>query len=302
MPVSANQRVLGDLLKHLNDTEDDPLTPLIDEYLVKRDLPKFRKKRLKSITLDLEDRPRPGGRLSPSSVCGCERQAVLKFLGVQGKKKISPDQELIFADGHWRHHKWGVIFQDMERVLGRHRFRVVEIEGPIILNGLYVAGNFDVEIKIKVKGKWLRYVVDFKGANKFSFDTAYRNRAPHPTYVKQLLTYMKARKCKRGILLYDSKDNSRFYAFFVNMESQAWAEVSLWCRSVVEQMEEEKLPPKHPECKKGNFLYGRCMFKSICFGNESNKQLQRRVYEDFPGVDALWELGVAEIEEFSAKD
>lgn len=294
-PQTANQRVLADMMKHLASSEDDPLTPLIDEYLTKRNLPKFRKKRLKEITLDLDDRPRPGGRLSPSAICGCERQAALKFLGVQGTKKVSPDQELIFDDGHWRHHKWGVIFLDMERVLGRDRFRVVEIEGPIILNKLYVAGHFDVEIRIKVKGKWVRYVVDFKGANKYAFDAAYRSRAPHPTYVKQLLTYMKARKCKRGILLYDSKDNQRFYAFFVKMEKKSWAEVRLWCKRVISQLDDEELPEKHPDCKQGNFLYGRCQFKRICFGNDSDRQIQRKVYKDFPGVDALWELGLEEI-------
>lgn len=297
MVASANERVLADLVKHLKNSEEDVLTPLIDEYLIKRNLPKYRKKRLTEIKLDLRDRPRPGGRLSPSSICGCKRQAALKFLGTEGQRKINPEQELIFDDGHWRHHKWGVIFLDMERVLGRDRFRVVRIERPIVIDGLMVAGHLDVEIKIKVGKKWRRYIVDFKGANNYMFEKSYREHAPDPTYIRQLMTYMKARKCKRGILLYDSKDKNKFYAFHIAWDEKLWAEVQLWCEDIIEHLEEEKLPPMHEDCDKGKFMYGKCPFKGICFGPDSDRQIRRKVYENFPGVEELWALGHAVIEE-----
>lgn len=300
MPVSANERILSNLVKHLQNTEDDVLTPLVDEYLIKRNHPDHREKRLEEVKLDLRDRPRPGGRLSPSSICGCKRQAALKFLGVRGERKINPEQELIFDDGHWRHHKWGVIFMDMERVLGRHRFRVVRIERPIVIDDLMVAGHLDVEIKIKVGKKWRRYIVDFKGANNFMFEKAYREHAPDPTYIRQLMTYMKARKCKRGILLYDSKDKNKFYAFHIAWDEKLWAEVQMWCEEIIDHLEDEKLPPMHEACDKGKFLYTRCQYKGICFGDDTPRQIQRKVYKDFPGVTNLWEEGHAVIEEHGA--
>lgn len=296
MVRSADTKILDNIVRSIQNEEQDPLTPLIEEYILKRDLPKYRKKRLKSVTIPLVDRPRPGGRLSPSNLCGCERQAAFKFLGVEGKFRTNPDQELIFEDGKWRHHKWQTMFKDMEKVLGRHRFRVVGVEHPVIIEGLYIAGSLDIEVKIKVKGKWVRYVIDFKGSNNFSFEKAYRDRAPDPTYKKQVITYGKGRKCKRAILLYDSKDKNKFYAFVVPVTAKAWAEVRLWCRRVVEQLEAQELPPMHPDCNNGNFLYGRCPYKALCYGSKSPKQIRREVYMDFPGVKKLWEKGHAEIE------
>lgn len=299
MPSNPDNKILARIVKGIQAEEEDPLTPLIDEYLLKRNKPKYRSRRLQEITLPLIDRPRPGGRLSPSAICGCERQAALKFMGVEGKFRIDPDTELIFEDGHWRHHKWGTMFLDMERVLGRHRFRVLHIEFPCVIDGLYVAGHLDVEIKIKVGDRWIRYVVDFKGSNNYAFEQAYRDRAPHPTYVKQLLTYMKARKCKRGILLYDSKDKNKFYVFVIKANDQAWAEVRLWCKKVIRQMREGVLPERHPDCQNGNFLYSRCQYRSMCWGERSQREIQREVFIGFPGVKKLWEKGHAEIEEHS---
>src|SRR5690349_12777163 len=99
----------------MEDEEHDPLTPLVDRYFSMR--VKYPEKRIRDYGLDLQDRPRPLGRLSPSALCGCERQAVFKFIGMDGRKRINPDTEAIFDDGHWRHHKWQARFRDMEAVL-----------------------------------------------------------------------------------------------------------------------------------------------------------------------------------------
>lgn len=294
--ASPDASILKRIVAGIQAEEDDPLTPLIDEYLIKRNLPEYRHLRIEQYGIITGDRPRPGGRLSPSSLCGCERQAALKFLGVEGQIRTDPNQELLFDDGHWRHHKWGFIFTEMEFILGRERFRAFNIEHPIFLEDLYVAGHLDIEIKIKVKGKWQRYVVDFKGANNFAFERAYRDRNPDPTYVKQLIAYMKGRKAKRGILLYDSKDKNTIEVFAFKMDPKIWGEVRSWCRKVIGQIQAKELPPMHPDCNNGNFLYNRCQYKGICFGNKTDRQIRREVYVDFPGVKALWKKGHSEIE------
>lgn len=289
--AGTDASILKRIVKGIQEEEDDPLSPLIDEYLIKRNLPKYAHLRLKKHEIDVADRPRPPGRLSPSSLCGCERQAQLKFLGVRGRKKVDPDQELIFEDGHWRHHKWDFMFLEMERILGRDRFQVLHIEHPIVLDEFYVAGHLDAEIRIKVGKKWRRYVVDFKGANNFAFEKAYRDRQADATYIKQLFGYMKGRNCKRGILLYDSKDKNRYYVFAFKMEESIWGEVTLWCQKIIDQLREERLAPKHKDCHNGNFLYGRCPFAGLCFGGETDRQIQRKIFSDFPGVEKLWKRG-----------
>lgn len=296
MPVSPDSKILDRIVKSIASEEEDPFTPLLDEYLIKRNLPKYQDRRLKEITLDLRERPRPIGRLSPSSICGCERQAAFKFLGTEGKRRVDPDQELLFIDGHWRHHKWQTLFYDMEAVLGRKRFRVVHIEAPMVVEDLCIAGNLDIEVEVKVDGKWISYVIDFKGANTFAFDRTYREQAPDATYVKQLITYLAGRGKKRGILLYDSKNTNKTACYVVTMNDQQWGEIQAWCRRVLDQVKAKELPPIHPDCNNGTFLYNRCQYRSLCFGKTPPGQLTREVYVDFPGVKKLWKRGLKEIE------
>jgi len=303
---NSDSAILAGIVRSIKNQEFDPLTALIDEYLIKRNLPKYLKKRLTTVEFPMLDRPRPGGRLSPSSICGCERQAAFKFLGIQGDFRLDPDQELLFEDGKWRHLKWGYIFRDMELVLGRKRFRVISIEEPVKIGALYVAGSLDAVVDVRYKGDWIRYVVDFKGSNNFSFEKAYRDRAPHPTYKKQLITYIRAKNAQkngpritRGMLLYDSKDKNKFYVFVIKFTDEDWAEVKLWCKNVIKQIEDQQIPPRHPDCNQGQFMFGKCQFRKLCFGKKGPKQLQREVFVDFPGIKKLWDDGHKEIESHS---
>lgn len=280
--------MLGNMVKAMKDEPDDPLTTLIEEYLKKRKMPKYRHLLLSEITLNLQERSRPPGRLSPSSICGCERQAAFRFLGAPIDRGHNATQELIFADGHWRHHKWETFFKEMERILGRKRFRLVGIELDCAIPGLFVGGSLDAEVEIKVNGKWVRYIIDIKGANDYAYKATYNNRAPNPTYVKQLRSYMKARGCKRGILLFESKDKNTFFCFTYEFTNKSWGEIRLWCERVVKKLDEHKLPDKHEDCQNGKFLYGVCDYKPLCFGKRTDRQIAHEVYVDFPGVKAQW--------------
>lgn len=290
MAATPDTKILANIVKHMKASDDDPLTPLIDEYLIKRLKPKYQKDRLQEVTIPVAGRPRPPGRLSPSTICGCERQSALTFLGVEGRKRIDPDTELIFEDGVWRHHKWQTMFLDMERVLGSDRIRVLSIEEPVKIGKLYVAGHLDVHIAIFVNGEWIEIVIDIKGANSYAFENAYRTRRPDPKYVRQLLSYMRAKRCQRGILLYDSKDKNRYYVFSVEFSDTDWKEVRAWCKRVIGQIESRRLPPMHPECDNGTFLYNKCPFRNLCFG-KSLKQIERLAFEGFTSVDDLWVKG-----------
>lgn len=294
MPISADQAILANIVRSVQGEVDDPLSALIDEYFAKRKLPKYRDKRLKSIVLDIEERPRPPGRLSPSSICGCPREAAFKFVGAKGQKRIDAKTEMIFEDGHWRHHKWQTIFKDMERVLGRHRFQLIFIEENVRIDEMFIAGALDAEVRIKIGNKWRRFVIDIKGANKQAFEKYFREHQPPPAYIKQLVSYCKARKRKYGILLFDCKDNNEFWCYMVEANQSAWGEIRLWCKDVIKHLDRKKLPPKSPDCKGGNFLYNRCPYRSLCFGKKSDRQVEREVFVDFPGVKKQWEISIGE--------
>lgn len=293
--AAQDNKVIARLLKNMAEaTEGEPLSEAIDRYLVKRHTSR---RRLRSHTITMVPRARPGGRLSPSSLGGCKREAVFRFAGVKGKKKIDPDLELIFEDGNWRHHKWQALFLDMQAVLGRKNFRVVSFESDAILPGLYVAGSLDVHIVVK----GVHYIIDIKGINDYGFKRVCIDQdAPMPKHVDQLVAYMKAKKVPRGIVLYENKDKNHVKCFLVTYDKTKWREVVAWCDSVISAMENRRLPAKHEDCNKGQFGYRKCMYAKLCYGDATKEELTELVYGSFISVEAAWDDGFRRIAEAEA--
>jgi hypothetical protein len=278
----------------MKKAEAEPLRALIDEYLLKRDKSK---QRYDGHHISMHLRPRPGGRLSPSSVYGCQRQAVMRFTGMRGRKTIDPDQELLFEDGNWRHHKWQYLFYDMEAVLGRNRFRVLSIEEFISIPDMYVAGSLDVLIAIKIDGKWRRYVIDIKGINDRGYSWITQTDAPKDDNVRQLLLYMKAKNVRRGILLYDNKNTNRPKTFTVDFNSEHWEQVKQWTEEVINSLQRGRMPSRHIDCRPGTMMHDGCIFRSMCWSSRyDTTDLQEIAYnpKTWPGMDAAWEAGLKE--------
>lgn len=292
MPSSEGEKILASLIKHMMNEDEDPLTPLLDEYYMTRHRSK---RRLKQYIIDMEDRPRPHGRFSPSKLCGCERQAAFSFTGMPGRTTIDPEREGVFEDGKWRHHRHQATFRDMELVLGRKRFTVMSIEEVVEHSGLYIAGSTDAVIRIE--GVW--WVVDFKGINSWGFERVYRDNAPLRAHVLQLIAYMKLRRIRRGMLMYEHKDQNRTKVFVVKFSRKDWVEVEEWAGNVARQLELRVLPDMSPDCSAGTLLYERCPWAHVCFGNISPAKIQRRMYRNFPGVKEAWEEGKAIVASFT---
>lgn len=290
--MKTDTSILHSLIKNLKDAEHNPLTAMIDEYLIKRDLPKYRKRRVALLEIPVVDRARPLGRFSPSSMCGCKREAIFRFTGVKGRRRVNPDMELIFEDGKWRHHKWGWMLKDMEAVLGRHRFRVLEIEGRCLYPEMFIAGHLDALIMIKENGVWETYVIDFKGANNWAFETVFRGGKPIDKHVYQLATYCMVREVDKGILIYDNKNDQRYKVFPIKITPEQLSEIRQWTREVVDLMEDEELPPIDPDCKGGTFLYERCRYTPLCYGTMTEAELINHAYRDFTNVTDLWKQGM----------
>lgn len=296
MPVASNRSIIKGFVEHIRNKDVDPFTPLIDAYLTKRELPKYRDVRLKEFTVPTLERPRPLGRLSPSALCGCERQAALKFLGVEGRKRVDADTELIFMDGHWRHHKWDYMFLDMQAMFPK-RIKVLSYEDNIKLPHLFIAGSLDIYVAIKIDGKWVRYVIDFKGANNWAFQYVHRNHAPKPEHLLQVLPYMRSKKCRKGAVIYDSKERNHYYIFTFDFDQKEWERVKDWADRVLDQLERNVLPRTHPECKSGNFWGDRCPYRGICYGSKDEDRIEEEIFRNWVGLDTLWEEGIALEEE-----
>lgn len=290
--MNDDRKILANLIRHELSSVDDPLTPLIDSYFIKRK--KHPHKRLKWVKIPVREAVRPGGRLSPSSIGGCKRQAALRFLGVEGQIKVNPDTEAIFEHGHWVHHKWQTIFKDMQKVLGRKRFRCLSIEEKIQIPDLYVGGALDARIEVKIKGRWETIIVDVKSINERGWGRVMDAQAPLEEHVEQLTTYGKAKDAKYGILLYENKNTQHFQPFIFEFDEEVWAKVERWAEDVIEDMEAKRLPDMHEECEHGTFLYEKCPYRGLCFGTSSIVQIRKRAYKDFAGLEPLWEQGLRE--------
>lgn len=291
---SSNAQILDKIIKHMQDGDDEPFTHLIDRYYTVRDRLDVLPLRLKEYSVAGPDvRSRPPGRLSPSAIAGCERQAAFQFLGVQGKKRKDPELQAVFDQGHWVHHRWQYNFLDMQAIMP-HRIQVLGIEAPVIMPKLYVAGSLDISCKVHSpeKNRWHKWVIDVKSINDFGFAHIYRTRTPKEEHVRQLIAYMRAKKIRRGALLYDNKNNQNVHIFPVQFDPEEWSEVSRWCKRVVKMMERQEVPPMHPDCDHGNFLYGKCPFKSICWSNVSETKIQKIAYRGFDSVQGQWERGL----------
>lgn len=285
MPQSLLNKLIKNTKKH-----NDPLTPLIDQYLLKRD---SSPNRYWGVPAPVEDRVRPVGRLSPSSICGCPRQAAFKFIGIKGQKLLDPESEIVFDDGKWRHLRLGWMCRDMEAVLGRDVFRVISIEEDVKFSDLMIAGSLDITVAIY----GVPYVIDFKGVNHMGFEWLFNKGEPKIEHVRQITGYERLRKIKRGFIWYENKNDGRYLIFVVDYSPKVWREIKEWCQDVLDQMSREQLPLRHPECRDGRFLYGKCPYSRICYGNKTEAKIERLAYQNFPGVDAQWRKGLRHAEE-----
>lgn len=292
--MSNDRQVLSRLVKNMKQRGIEPLRPAMDQYLLERDRSP---NRVRQHIIDMRPRLRPGGRFSPSSIGGCRRQSVFKYLNVRGRRRTDLDLELLFEDGNWRHHKWQAIFSDMEAVLGRDRFRVVSFEEKHELPELYIAGNSDIIVQVFVNGRWYTILVDFKGINRWGWEWVFAQDEPKEEHVKQVITYGKMAGRKRLSVMYDHKDNSHIKIYPVEFSQSVWQEVQEWVEECINNMNAEELPPMHPDCESGNFLWAKCPYASVCYGDKTTSQIRRRMYLGFPGVEEAWEAGRTEIRE-----
>lgn len=273
--------IMNRLIKNAR-RRNDPLTPLIDTYFIKRS---SSPNRFHSFNFDGEPRARPPGRFSPSSICGCPRAAVLKFTGAKGSIGFDPEIEAVFDDGNWRHARLDWQFYDMEAVLGKDIFEVVSIEEHVSYDKLFIDGHLDAVIKIR----GVPYVIDFKGINARGFEYIFKEDKPRESHILQVMTYEKMRRIKRGFLYYECKDDQRTKIFPVDWTADAWEQVQEWCSDIVENMEEQKLPPMDPECSQGRYHFYKCPYAGTCYGSKTSAEIERDTYRQFKGVQETWE-------------
>jgi len=254
--LSLVRRVLSNL------RTDDPITPLLDEYLLTCQ-PRI------SYHIPLEERLRPPGRLSASGVGGCRRRAAYAFLGVSGKKIEDPVTMRVLRRGTWIHHEWQATLLDMQKVMGPDRIRVLGIEKRVVIPRLFVIGHYDAKVSIERADP---VMIDFKSAR----DESYRwksSKGPDPQHVDQITVYQQAERCKKGYIVYDNKNDQEHHVSPVDYLRDVWDRTKTWCERTIDDLRAHRVPPMHPECERGSYMAKNCPYSMYCYGDLDIRQL-----------------------------
>lgn len=289
--MASTNAILSNMVKRLKEAGDEPFYPLLEEYMLTRDKAK---KRLKKYTIDMRSRPRPPGRLSPSSLGGCPRAAAFRFVGVRGLDKRDVASELIFDNGNWFHHRWQATVLDMEKVLGKDRFKVMGIEKDVWFPELYIAGSLDILVRIKVGKQWMNIVIDIKSINSYGFNSVMAEHKPLPSHEQQVTTYAKAAGVDYGLLLYDNKNDQRILPFMFKLDEAMWRDTVEWSEEVISHLEAETIPPMHPDCESGTWLFEKCPYSDLCYKTKEEKLVDivyRNRKRPWPGLEEAWKRG-----------
>lgn len=212
----------------------------------------------------------------PSSVGVCSRAIVYSMIGYP--KKI-PDERalLIFENGHSFHNRMEKIFRDAgvliadELPIKNAELKISGRSDAIIRDPEYVAKDGESTITLLGFNGEALYegvrdaviIVELKSIN----DNGFSNRLskPKPEHVRQLQLYMHLTGLKRGILLYENKNNQNLKEFEVPYDADIASEVINKIKNVHTHVENKTLPDK--EYERSSFECRYCDYKEICWPN-----------------------------------
>lgn len=207
-----------DLKQFLKNRKDPTkvLTPLVDQFMITKDLAHFTKAEVEFAGKLLLARKLPRQRVyySPSGSRRCIREQALAIAQYEPRVEESPALMNLFDDGHWRHLRWHMILLRMDRY---QLLKVHAIEEYVKYMPWYVAGTPDDVIEINGE----IYVVDVKGANDNTFrEIARTGKLPEHLqgYRWQLHNYMQALHVNKGILWFENKNTQEYYELQVKRD------------------------------------------------------------------------------------
>jgi hypothetical protein len=254
----------------------DPLSALIDEYLIKR---KYEPDPLPPT----KSRRRRGGRFTPSGM-KCMRAACFQFMQVEAHVATTPEQELVFGVGNWTHHMWQAYFKDMERILGPEQFQFFGHEVWCSVPKFYLAGNLDVHCAINGNPA----IIDIKTINDAGFSQLHFKGQADPEHVDQLTRYLRAQDVPLGLLMYVNKNDQRYKIFVVRYDKRRWLKSVEWLRAGIRHLAEQTVPDMHEDCTADSSMRRYCKYATYCYGDD-DLDLQALLYSGQKSFRELWE-------------
>jgi CRISPR/Cas system-associated exonuclease Cas4 (RecB family) len=122
-----------------------------------------------------------------------------------------------------------------------------------------------------------KIVIDMKSIGSNQWRCQLERKGPHKAYVIQLTIYAYILNCEYGVLMYENKDNSQVKCFKVDKNDEWWETIKWQAKTMVDMVENRKLPPPRPTTK-SDFECKGCSFKSLCHksGVWKDSELERK--------------------------
>ena len=204
----------------------------------------------------------------------CPRQIFFKF-------KKAPAEEMdarmlrIFDQGNYVH------LRLMRDLFALNIVVASEIDIPLNDD---IAGRADAIVRINNE----LYVVDFKSINSSILS---RMKEPKEEHVLQLQIYLHFFGIKKGVLLYEGKDNSEIKEFIIDYDRKLAEKTIIDFKRIKKNLEQNLIPAALPDWPK-NWQCQYCQFRKLCemigpgnydwlkFKKELQKQEQEREQEE----------------------
>jgi hypothetical protein len=193
---------------------------------------------------------------------------MLVYWGHKGEQVDDPFLKAIFDDGNWRHLRWHLIFQRMDRV---GLLKVASIEQRMVYRPWLMGGTPDDVLDIPTKDGLVRVVVDIKSANSDKYKWIVQNNRPVDGHEWQLHDYMMGLRLGRGILWYESKNDQGYHELAVRRDREIILELKRRYSELRKARDSNVLPDHDPRCSmsKGapdpkDIFFKRCRQRMNC--------------------------------------
>ena len=197
---------------------------------------------------------------SPSSIGygngNCPRYWYIAFGGAEFKETTVAKGVANMANGSAAHDRIQKVLDGIDREVV-HEVELVNEDPPIW-------GFID---SILEPGTPEETIVEIKTARQESYDIRKSSNKPSPNHLLQLLIYMKLRKAKHGVFVYENKNDQELCLIPIEVSPKYIKIVDdafEWMRTVRKNFEDKKLPTRpytksKPACK-GCPVFDECWF------------------------------------------
>jgi CRISPR/Cas system-associated exonuclease Cas4 (RecB family) len=222
----------------------------------------------------------------PSEFHDCVRKLAYKYYGVEGKRKITPDLQRIFDNGHFMHERYTDYFTNMGIIYG-----VWECANPMCKEKYGKKEKYGIqkrgepcekcgcteykynEVNVVDKEHWFSghvdcifqlskdfHVVDFKSMNSRLFSQL---KEPLEKHVIQITIYLWILDFESGFLLYENKDTQKIKLYEIERNDELVKKIKNRAKGLRAILESKKLPKRPFE--KTSKQCKSCEFKTICW-------------------------------------